>query len=211
MISHDIDVQVIVVVVVEIEGIQNHVSEHEALEIRKRQRHSLALLEAQANSKQSGIFIDGDNRIYRRCLQCNLCFHANCAKYDLELIITKELRDTICETCTTATYPSTKQLLKNSLLSSNCSQTKCMSSQPSPPAPESHMPKNLQQDHAECQPNPPPSGAPDPPPTLFTDPLPSQPILPAVTDPFTLRFQAPGVVPLFAIPNPVAPAVVVSG
>ncbi|XP_061190308.1 uncharacterized protein LOC133198197 [Saccostrea echinata] len=68
---------------------------------RKAPLHSLDSLESQEKSKKTEIFVDGNYRIYLRCPYCKDCFHAQCAFYELELILTKELSDTICEKCAT--------------------------------------------------------------------------------------------------------------
>lgn len=68
---------------------------------RKAPIHSLDSLETQEKSKKTEIFVDGNYRIYLRCPYCKDCFHAQCAFYELELILTKELTDTLCEKCAT--------------------------------------------------------------------------------------------------------------
>lgn len=64
--------------------------------------HSLASLESQEISKATEIYIDGDYRVYLRCPLCSSCFHANCAEYEIELFLTKELSGTLCEKCACA-------------------------------------------------------------------------------------------------------------
>ncbi|KAH3749563.1 hypothetical protein DPMN_184064 [Dreissena polymorpha] len=55
-------------------------------------------LTAQESFNRTRIFVDGQYRIYIRCSECRLVFHADCAHCDLEDIITGD-NPCICDVC----------------------------------------------------------------------------------------------------------------